>query len=106
MTEALLLVVVGSLVPISVATLIFALLTLRKAHTYVELVEQQLENLREGQILLLTLLREQSRSPEEAHHAPQEERVRQERDRLALAVRARRETRRGTDQGRSTSDVR
>jgi hypothetical protein len=97
MTEVLLLVVVGSLVPISVATLIFALLTLRKAHTYVELVEQQLENLREGQILLLTLLREQSRSPEEEHHAPQEDRVRQERDRLALAVRARRETGRGTD---------
>jgi hypothetical protein len=96
MTEALLLVVVGSLVPISVATLVFAVLTLRKAHMYVELVERQLENLREGQIVLLTLLREQSRSPHEEPHSL-EDRVRQERHRLALAVRARRETGRATD---------
>jgi hypothetical protein len=94
MTEALLLVVVGSLVPISVATLVFALLTLRKAHLYVTLAEQRFEHLREGQILLLALLREQSRSSqsrgaeaEQEHRA--QERVLQEREPLTSAVRAR-----------------
>ena len=96
MTEALLLIVVGSLVPVSVATLVFAVLTLRKAHTYVELVERQLESLREGQMLLLTLLSQQSRSPEEEPHITLKDQVRHERDRLALAVHARRETRRRT----------
>jgi hypothetical protein len=92
LTEALLLVVVGSLVPISVATLIFALLTLRKAHQYVTLAEQRFEHLREGQVLLLALLREQSRSSQsqssETEHRAQE-RVLQEREPLTSAVRAR-----------------
>ena len=90
LTEALLLIVVGSLVPISVATLIFALLTLRKAHLYVVLAEQRFEHLREGQVLLLALLREQSRSSEttEQEHRAQA-RVLREREPLASAVRTR-----------------
>ena len=90
MTEALLLIVVGSLVPISVATLIFALLTLRKAHLYVILAEQRFEHLREGQVLLLALLREQSRSSEttgQEHRA--QEPVLREREPLTSAVRTR-----------------
>ena len=94
MAEALLLVVVGSLVPISVATLAFALLTLRKAHQYVTLAEQRFEHLREGQVVLLALLREQSRSSqsqssetEQEHRA--QERILQEREPLTSAVRAR-----------------
>jgi hypothetical protein len=89
MTEALLLVVVGSLVPISVATLIFALLTLRKAHLYVTLAEQRFEYLREGQVLLLALLRERGRSSETEQEHRAQERVLQEREPLASAVRAR-----------------
>jgi hypothetical protein len=90
LTEALLLIVVGSLVPISVATLIFALLTLRKAHLYVVLAEQRFEHLREGQVLLLALLREQSRSSEMAgqEHRAQEP-VLREREPLTSAVRSR-----------------
>jgi hypothetical protein len=90
LTEALLLIVVGSLVPISVATLIFALLTLRKAHLYVILAEQRFEHLREGQVLLLALLREQSRSSEttgQEHRA--QEPVLREREPLTSAVRTR-----------------
>lgn len=92
MAEALLLVVVGSLIPISVATLVFALLILRKAHLYVRLAEQRFEYLREGQVLLLALLREQSRSSDEEqeHRTQEQERVLQEHERLALAVHARR----------------
>ena len=86
MTEALLLVVVGSLVPISVATLILALLTLRKAHLYVTLAEQRFEYLREGQVLLLALLRERGRSSETEQEHRAQERVLQEREPLASAV--------------------
>jgi hypothetical protein len=97
MTEALLLVAVGSLISISVATLVFALLALRKAQLYVDMVEQRLEHLREGQVLLLALLREQGRSSEGAHEqrTQEEGRVLQERDLLALAVRARRGAKQG-----------
>lgn len=95
MTEALLLVVVGSLVPISVATLVVAVLALRKAQQYVELVERRLESFQEGQILLLALLRQQGRSSEEEQS---EELVQQEHDRLALAVHARRSARQGIDE--------
>jgi hypothetical protein len=87
MIEALLLVVVGSLVPICVATLVAAVLALRKAQSYVESVERQLESFHEGQILLLALLREQGRSPEREQ---KEDPIQQERDRLELAVHARR----------------
>jgi hypothetical protein len=99
LTEALLLMVVGSLVPISVATLIFALLTLRKAHLYVVLAEQRFEHLREGQVLLLALLREQSRSPEttEQEHRAQA-RVLREREPLASAVRTSAVRARGIDE--------
>jgi len=98
MVEALLLVAVGSLIPICVATLVFTLLALRKAQLYVDMVEQRLEHLREGQVLLLALLREQGRSSEGEHEqrTQEEERVLQERDLLALAVRARRGAEQGT----------
>ena len=86
MAEALLLVIVGSLVPVSVATLVAGLLALRKAQSCVDLVEQRLERLHEGQILLLALLREQGRGSVE----PEQDRVQRERDRLSLAVHARR----------------
>jgi hypothetical protein len=90
LTEALLLIVVGSLVPISVATLIFALLTLRKAYLYVVLAEQRFEHLREGQVVLLALLREQSRSSEttgQVHRA--QEPVLREHEPLTAASRTR-----------------
>lgn len=97
MTEALLLVVVGSLVPVSAATLVVAVLALRKAQLYVESVEQRLESFHESQILLLGLLRERGRSSEvELAEDP----LLQERDRLALAVHARRSQRRGIDESR------
>ncbi len=95
MTEALLLVVVGSLVPVSVATLVVGVLALRKAQLYVELVEQRLESLREGQVLLLTLLRDKAQVAEEEQEHRIPDRERQERERLALAVRARRKAGRG-----------
>src|SRR5918997_769168 len=110
MTEALLLVVVGSLVPVSVATLVIAVLALRKAQSYVEVVERRLESFHESQVLLLALLREQDRRPVEQSGAEErssaEERgseeeqaqdlVRLERDRLELAVHSRRHAGRGT----------
>ena len=112
MTEALLLVVVGSLVPVSVATLVIAVLTLRKAHSYVAMVEQRLESFHEGQLLLLALLREQNRRPVEQSSAEErspeerasegeqaEDLVRLERDRLELAVHSRRHAGRGDPQG-------
>jgi hypothetical protein len=111
MTEALLLVVVGSLVPVSVATLVIAVLTLRKAHSYVAMVEQRLESFHEGQLLLLALLREQNRRPVEQSSAEErspeerasegeqaEDLVRLERDRLELAVHSRRHAGRGSDE--------
>jgi hypothetical protein len=95
MAEALLLVVVGSLVPVSVATLVVGLLALRKAQSYVDLVEQRLERLHEGQVLLLALLREQGRGSEEPEQHPEtKERVQNER--LALAVSERRSAGRET----------
>src|SRR5918997_2291673 len=111
MTEALLLVVVGSLVPVSVATLVIAVLALRKAQSYVEMVERRLESFHEGQILLLALLREQNRSPVEQSSAEErspeergseveqvEDLVRRERDRLELALHSRRHAGRGSDE--------
>jgi hypothetical protein len=111
MTEALLLVVVGSLVPVSIATLVIAVLALRKAQSYVEMVERRLESFQESQILLLALLREQNRSPVEqlsSEEPSPEERgseveqvedlVRRERDRLELALHSRRHAGRGSDE--------
>src|SRR5918997_132975 len=116
MTEALLLVVVGSLVPISVATLVIAVLALRKAQSYVEMAERRLESFHESQLLLLALLREQVRRPAEQSGAEErsgaEDRgsereqakdpVRLERDRLELAVHSRRHAGRGTADSETT----
>src|SRR3712207_3991356 len=117
MTEALLLVVVGSLVPISVATLVIAVLALRKAQSYVEMAERRLESFHESQLLLLALLREQVRRPAEQSGAEgrssAEDRgsegeqakdlVRLERDRLELAVHSRRHAGRGTAESETTT---
>lgn len=71
MTEALLLISVGSLLTLSVATLIIAALALRHARRYVELTEERMEYLREEQVRLLVLLSEvRQRSQEE----PEQER--------------------------------
>jgi hypothetical protein len=62
MTDALLFVSVGSLLTVGVATLLIAALTLRKARSYVELAEERLEHLREGQARLLMFLLEERQS--------------------------------------------
>ena len=78
MTEALLLLSIGSLLTLCVATLIIAILALRHAKRYVELAEERMENLREEQLRLLILLlrRELQRSqeePEQEHHAQRDD---------------------------------
>src|SRR3712207_265530 len=65
MTEALLFVGVGSLLIVGAATLAVATLTLRKARRYVELAEERLEYLREGQAHLLVFLLEERQSLKE-----------------------------------------
>jgi hypothetical protein len=65
MTEALLFVSVGSLLTIGAATLVIATLTLRKARSYVELAEERMEHLREGQARLLMFLLEERQSLKE-----------------------------------------
>jgi hypothetical protein len=71
MTEALLLLSIGSLLTICVATLIITILALRYARKYVELAEERMEKLREEQFRLLILLREERQrsqgEPEQEH---------------------------------------
>lgn len=66
MTETLLFVGVGAILIVAVATLVTAILTLRSARRYVELAEERMEGLREGQARLLRLLHEEraARNPE------------------------------------------
>ncbi len=59
MMEALLFVGVGSILIVLVATLVTAILTLRSARRYVDLAEERMESLREGQTRLLRLLHEE-----------------------------------------------
>jgi hypothetical protein len=65
MTETLLFVGVGSLLIVAAGTLTVAALTLRKARRYVELAEERLEYLREGQAQLLVFLLEERQSLKE-----------------------------------------
>jgi len=65
MTEAWLFVGVGSLLILGIATLGVAALTLRNARSYVELAEERLEYLREGQAHLLVFLLEERQSLKE-----------------------------------------
>ena len=65
MTEAWLFVGVGSLLLVGIAALGIATLTLRDARRYVELAEERLEYLREGQAHLLVFLLEERQSLKE-----------------------------------------
>ena len=63
MTETLLFVSIGSILLVGVVTLGTAILTLRSARRYVELAEERMEGLREGQARLLLLLHEERQRP-------------------------------------------
>ena len=65
MTQTLLLFAGASLLAISVATLFVAVRTLQAARRYVDLAEERLEHLREGQARLLARLEEQRQGAEE-----------------------------------------
>ena len=65
MTETLLFVGVGSLLIVAAGTLTVATLTLRNAGRYVELAEERLEHLREGQAQLLVFLLEERQNLKE-----------------------------------------
>lgn len=71
MTETLLFVGIGSILVVGVATLAAAVLTLRSARRYVELAEERMECLREGQTRLLLLLYEERQRPEEESRYPE-----------------------------------
>jgi hypothetical protein len=72
MTEALLVVSIGSIFAVCGATLIVAARTLQEARRYVELAEARMEHLREGQALLLTSLREERQRLKEEREQRQE----------------------------------
>jgi hypothetical protein len=65
MTEALILVSVGSLLTVGIAILTLGALTLRKAQRYVELAEERMEHLREEQARLLVFLLDERQSLKE-----------------------------------------
>ncbi len=65
MTEALLFVGVGSLLLVGIAAIGVGALALQKAQRYVELAEERLEHLREGQAHLLMFLLEERQSLKE-----------------------------------------
>lgn len=81
MTEALLFFAGASLLAICATTLVVALHTLKTARRYVDLAEERLEHLREGQDRLLALLEQQRRVaegadvPEEAVQGVREQRA-------------------------------
>ncbi len=66
MTQTLILFAGVSLLAISAATLFVAVRTLQTARRYVDLAEERLEHLREGQARLLAHVEEQRRAAEEA----------------------------------------
>jgi hypothetical protein len=72
MTEALLVVTIGSLFAICGTTLIIAARTLQEARRYVELAEARMEHLREGQAVLLASLREERQRLKEEREQRQE----------------------------------
>ena len=65
MTQTLILFAGVSLLAVSVATLLVAVRTLQTARLYVDLAEERLEHLREGQDRLLVRVEEQRRAAEE-----------------------------------------
>lgn len=71
MTETLLFLGIGSILVVGVATLVTAVLTLRSARRYVDLAEERMERLREGQDRLLLLLREERQRPKEESLPPE-----------------------------------
>ena len=75
MTETLLFVGVGSLLIVAAGTLTVAALTLRNARRYVELAEERLEYLREGQAQLLVFLLEERQSLKEELEQEREQHV-------------------------------
>src|SRR3712207_8750310 len=82
MTEALLLLSVGSLLVICLATLTIATLALWHAQRYVELAEERMEHLREEQarLLMLLLLREERQRSQEEPEWEQRQRAQEEHD--------------------------
>jgi hypothetical protein len=89
MTEALVLVGIGSLLVCGVTTLAIATLTLRQARRYVELAEERLEYLREEQARLVVLLLASRQIPQE--EPKQEHHARHEHEGRARDLRARRD---------------
>src|SRR5919202_1517935 len=75
MTEALLFVGIGSLLLLSIAAIGVAALAYQNARRYVELAEERLEHLREGQAQLLMFLLEERQSLKEELELEREHRV-------------------------------
>jgi hypothetical protein len=89
MTEALLFVGVGSLLLVGIAAVAMAALAFQNVRRYVELAEERLEHLREGQAhLLMFLLEERQDLKEELEQ--EREQHRETRHRLPLLQRSRR----------------
>jgi len=97
MTEALLFVSVGSLLTVGTATFTIAALTLRKARKYVELAEERMEYLREGQASLLMFLLEERQSLKEALEAERGQRLDTEQESESRELRTRRDADRRID---------
>jgi hypothetical protein len=66
---------IGSVLAVSVAILITAVLFLRTARRYVDLAEKRLELLREGQALMLEVARQQRHASEENQEPQRRERI-------------------------------
>ena len=78
MTQTLLLYAGALLLAMGAATLLVAVRTLRTARLYVDLAEERLEQLREGQARLQALMEEQRRTtPEEREEAEPDVHTRQ-----------------------------
>jgi hypothetical protein len=97
MTEALLFVSVGSLLTIGAATFTIAALTLRNARRYVELAEERMEYLREGQDRLLVFLLEERQSLKEELEQEREQRLEAQQEREGRELRTRRDAERRID---------
>jgi hypothetical protein len=97
MTEALLFVSVGSLLTVGVATFTIAALTLRNARRYVELAEERMEYLREGQNRLLVFLLEERQSLKGELEQEREQRLEAQQQREGQEVRTRRDAERRID---------
>jgi hypothetical protein len=97
MTEALLFVSVGALLTVGAATFTIAALTLRNARRYVELAEERMEYLREGQNRLLVLLLEERQSLKGELEQEREQRLEAQQEREGPELRTRRDAERRID---------